>query len=159
MTATSPTCVLYLCDMPSGMQNGKPDDNNPIYFEGVTESLDVESGCDRYSLLAEHLKLEALFIGKLYYDLLHYNSGNYCRNHVLIDALRKYKTYVDLVDNSAFGVNVLDSCVQTIVHYFKMFKLQSRIVVMLPQALDWEKDNLSALLKRLLELDIIEIHC
>lgn len=150
------TICLYLSDMPAGVNNDKPDDGDVLYFEGIIECVDDESS-DKRSLFAELKKEEALFMKKTFIDLLEHNHGNYCKNHVLIDALIMYKTYVELVDDSAFGVNTLNYCVEYLTHLFKLFRLQSRIVIVLPSHVDWQQDNLSALLKHLLNNSIIEI--
>ncbi|AAM09203.1 hypothetical protein [Mamestra configurata nucleopolyhedrovirus A] len=150
------TICLYLSDMPEGVQNDKPDDNDVIYFEGIIECIDDES-CHKTSFFSELKKEEALFMKKTFSDLLEHNNGNYCKNHVLIDALIMYKTYVELVDESAFGVNTLNSCVEYLTYLFKLFRLQSRIVIVVPSHVDWQQDSLSALLKHLLNNSIIEI--
>jgi hypothetical protein len=150
------TICLYLSNMPEGVHNDKPDDNYVIYFEGIIECIDDDS-CHKLSLFSELEKQQALIIKKTYYDLLDHNNGNYCKNHVLIDALIMYKTYVELVDESAFGVNTLNSCVELLTYIFKLFRLQSRIVIVVPSHVDWQQDNLSALLKHLLHNSIIEI--
>lgn len=142
--------------MPEGIVNDKPDDNDVVYFEGIIECVD-DSSCDKLSLFSEVKKEEALFMRKTFNDLLEHNNGNYCKNHVLIDALIMYKTYVELVDDSAFGVNILNYCVEYLTHLFKLFRLQSRIIIVLPSHVDWQQDNLSALLKHLLQNSIIEI--
>ncbi|AGR56834.1 ac93 [Hemileuca sp. nucleopolyhedrovirus] len=150
------TIYLYLCNMPEGVQNEKPCDENVMYFESVAESFE-DDGCDKFSVFATLKKEEALFMKKTFYDILEHNNGTYCKNHVLIDALLMYKTYVELVDESAFGNNILESCVEFIVNIFRLFRLQSKIVVVLPHGIDFEQDNLSALLKHLSQLAIIEI--
>ncbi|QNV47883.1 p18 [Alphabaculovirus altersperidaniae] len=147
---------LYLIDMPEGVNNDKPNDDDVIYFGGIIECVDDES-CDKFSLLSELKKEEALFMRKTFNDLLEHNNGNYCKNHVLIDALLMYKTYVELVDDSAFGVNILNYCVEHLTNLFKLFRTQSRIIIVLPSHINWEEDNLSALLKHLLHNSIIEI--
>jgi Protein of unknown function (DUF682) len=155
-TQNEKVIYLYLSDMPPGVNNDKPEEDNVIYFEGIIESVDDQS-CDKLSLLAELKKEEALFMKKTFNDLLEHTHGCYCKNHVLIDALLMYKTYAELVDESAFGVNIVESCAQYITHIFKLFRLQSRIIVVLPTHVDWQQDNLSVLLKYLLNLSIIEI--
>lgn len=150
------TIYLYLVDMPEGVNNDKPDDNDVVYFGGIIECVDEEA-CDKFSLLSEIKKEEALFMRKTFNDLLEHNNGNYCKNHVLIDALLMYKTYVELVDDSAFGVNILNYCVEYLTNLFKLFRTQSRIIIVLPSHINWEEDNLSALLKHLLHNSIIEI--
>ncbi|AJD80773.1 hypothetical protein [Pseudoplusia includens SNPV IE] len=150
------TIYLYLSDMPNGMQNDKADDGDIIYFEGIIECFDDETA-DKFGFFAELKKEEALFMKKTFYDLIEHNNGNYCKNHVLIDALIMYKTYAELVDESAFGVNILNYCVEYLTHVFKLFRLQSRIIVVLPANVDWQQDNLSALLKHLLQSTLIEI--
>ncbi|QAT90357.1 hypothetical protein KM622_gp071 [Spodoptera exempta nucleopolyhedrovirus] len=150
------TINLYLTDMPEGIVNDKPDDGDVVYFEGIIECVD-DGSCDKLSLFSELKKEEALFMRKTFNDLLEHNNGNYCKNHVLIDALIMYKTYVELVDDSAFGVNILNYCVEYLTHLFKLFRLQSRIIIVLPSHVDWQQDNLSALLKHLLQNSIIEI--
>ncbi|ACI47445.1 P18 [Spodoptera eridania nucleopolyhedrovirus] len=150
------TIYLYLVDMPEGVNNDKPDDNDVVYFEGIIESVD-DGSCDKLSLLAEIKKAESLLMRKTYNDLLEHNNGNYCKNHVLIDVLLMYKTYVELVDDSAFGVNILKYCVDQLTYIFKLFRIQSRIIIVLPSHINWEEDYLSALLKHLLHNSIIEI--
>lgn len=142
--------------MPEGVNNDKPDDNDVVYFEGIIESVD-DGSCDKLSLLAEIKKAESLLMRKTYNDLLEHNNGNYCKNHVLIDVLLMYKTYVELVDDSAFGVNILKYCVDQLTYIFKLFRIQSRIIIVLPSHINWEEDYLSALLKHLLHNSIIEI--
>ena len=93
---------------------------------------------------------------KTFYDIVEHNNGNYCKNHVLIDALLMYDTYVQLVDETTWGSNILESCIEFLTYIFRLFRLQSRIVVVVPKHLN-EQDNLSALLKHLLDLSIIEI--
>ncbi|AIU41316.1 p18 [Sucra jujuba nucleopolyhedrovirus] len=152
------TICLYLCDLPANVQNDKPVDNNIIYFESVQECLE-DSNCDKFSVFAALKKEEALFMKKTFYDLVEHNNGSYCNNHVLIDALLMYKTYVELVEESAFGHNIQSSLVEFIEFIFKLFRLQSKIIVILNpnNATNFEEDNLSALLKHLLQQSIIEI--
>lgn len=145
---------LYLSDMPDNVQNDKPVDSCTIYFEGVIECFEDDS-CDKLSLFATLKREESLFMQKTFFDLLEHNHGNYCKHHVLIDALLMYKTYVELVDDSAFGNDILESCVQFLAHIFKLFRLQSRIVVVLSYRLP--QDNLSTLLNYLVQLSVIEI--
>ncbi|ABI35755.1 hypothetical protein [Ectropis obliqua nucleopolyhedrovirus] len=149
------TIYLYLTDMPCNVPNDKPVDDNVMYFESVIECFEDDS-CDKYSLFSALEKEKALFMKKTFYDLLEHNNGSFCKNHVLIDALLMYKTYVELVDDSAFGKNILQSCVDFVTYLFKLFRLQSKIVVILPQQLILKQYNLSELLKHLLQLSIIE---
>ncbi|QWO71625.1 AC93-like protein [Orgyia pseudotsugata single capsid nuclopolyhedrovirus] len=154
--AEARTIVLYLCDMPAGIQNEKPIDENVLYFDGVVECLEDKT-TSMYSLFAEMLRQKALLIKKMWCDLVEYNNGTYCKNHVLIDALVMYKTYVELVDESAFGNNIFEYCTELAANLFKVFRLQSKIVVVLSPDVNFEQDNLSAFLKHLLQLSIIEI--
>ncbi|QED40603.1 P18 [Chrysodeixis includens nucleopolyhedrovirus] len=147
---------LYLCDMPEGVHNDKADDENVIYFEGIIECFNDEDN-DKFCFFSELKKEEALFMKKTFQDLIEHSNGTYCKNHVLIDALIMYKTYAELVDESAFGVNILNYCVDFLTNIFKLFRLQSRIVVIIPTNVDWQQDNLSVLLKHLEDLTIIEI--
>ncbi|AXS67738.1 p18 [Cryptophlebia peltastica nucleopolyhedrovirus] len=150
------TINLFLHDMPPGVQNDKEIDENVIFFDGVIECVE-DDHTDKYCALAECEKINALLMQKIVVDLLENSNGNYCKNHVLIDSLLMYKTYVELVDESAFGENFLESCVLHITSIFKLFRAQSRIVVLLPSNINWKQDNLSALLKHLLQLSLIEI--
>jgi hypothetical protein len=154
-TMSPPTICLYLCDMPAGLHNDKPNEDNIIYFQGIIECFD-DAGYDKFSFFAELKKEEALFMKKTFYDIVEHNNGNYCKNHVLIDALLMYDTYVQLVDETTWGSNILESCIEFLTYIFRLFRLQSRIVVVVPKHLN-EQDNLSALLKHLLDLSIIEI--
>ncbi|AHH82659.1 P18 [Buzura suppressaria nucleopolyhedrovirus] len=151
------TIHLYLRDLPPGVQNDKPVDDKIIYFENIIECVEEDNVCDKYSVLAALKQEQALFMEKTVSDLVMHNNGNYCNNHVLIDALLMYKTYVELVDESAFGHDIQKSCVEFLEYLFKLFRLQSKIVVNLPNDVNFEQDNLSVLLKHLLQLSIIEI--
>ncbi|ABY65807.1 hypothetical protein [Orgyia leucostigma nucleopolyhedrovirus] len=155
MTETR-TILLYLCDLPAGVQNDKPVDDHTLYFESVVECIEDET-TSKCSVFAEMERQKALFMTKTLYDLIEHNNGTYCKNHVLIDALLMYKTYVELVDDSAFGNNIFKSCTDFVTSLFKVFRLQSKIVIVLPPNVNFEQDNLSALLKHLLQLSIIEI--
>nr|ANS70982.1 protein p18 [Lymantria dispar multiple nucleopolyhedrovirus] len=154
--ASARTIYLYLGDLPAGVQNDKPDDNQVMYFESIIECFDDES-CDKFSFFAALKKEEALFMQKTFNDLLQHNNGVYCKNHVLIDALLMYKTYAELVDESAFGNDILKSCVDLLTYIFRLFRLQSRIVVVVPPPRQRDVDNLSALLKHLSQLSIVEL--
>ncbi|QEI03614.1 P18 [Rachiplusia nu nucleopolyhedrovirus] len=154
--ATDKTIFLYLSDMPEGLHNDKADDENVIYFEGIIECFNDEEN-DKFCFFSELKKEEALFMKKTFQDLIEHNNGRYCKNHVLIDALIMYKTYAELVDESAFGVNILHYCVDFLTHIFKLFRLQSRIVVVIPPNINWHQDNLSELLKHLERSTIIEV--
>lgn len=142
--------------MPVGLQNDKLDDNNVLYFESIIECFDDES-CDKFSFFAALKKEESLLMKKTVYDLIEHADGNYCKNHVLIDALLMYKTYVELVDESAFGNDILESCVDYVTNIFRLFRLQSRIIVVLPPHANLAQDNLSEVLKHLLQQSVIEI--
>lgn len=83
------------------------------------------------------------------------NEGVFNKHHVLFDAMIMYKTYVNLVDESAFGSNVINYCEQFITAIFEIFTLSSKIVVVVP--VNWENDNLSVLLKHLHNLNLIGI--
>ncbi|AKN80585.1 P18 [Perigonia lusca single nucleopolyhedrovirus] len=163
MAAVVENCIcLYIGDMPPNVVNDKPYDEDVIYFESVVECLDDDNeDCDKFSFFATLKKEGSLFMKKTFHDLLENNNGNYCKNHVLIDALLMYKTYVELVDESAFGSDILKSCIDYITNLFKVFRLHSRIVIVLPSTastyIDWQQDNLSALLKHLHQLSVIEI--
>ncbi|ADB84421.1 hypothetical protein [Apocheima cinerarium nucleopolyhedrovirus] len=155
--AAEKTIYLYLSDLPADMQNDKRADDDVLYFESVIECFEDDS-CDKYSVFATLKKEQALFMKKTFYDLLEHNNGTYCKNHVLIDALLMYKTYVELVDESAFGNDILESCVDFLTNIFKLFRLQSKIIVVASQNINnYNHDNLSELLKHLLQLSIIEI--
>ncbi|ACF05359.1 hypothetical protein [Adoxophyes orana nucleopolyhedrovirus] len=147
---------LFLQNMPAGIQNDKLDDENVIYFDGVIECIEDQQ-TDKFCALAECEKIKALLMQKILIDLVENSNGNYCKNHVLIDLLLMYKTYIELVDESAFGINFLESCFLYITSVFKLFRTQSRIVLILPSNINWEQDNLSALLKHLLQFSLIEI--
>jgi hypothetical protein len=151
---------LFLRDLPDGVSNDKPeeDDEDVIYNEGVVESLKDES-CDKHSVFAALREQQALFTKKAYVDLVKHNHGNYCRNHVLIDLLLFYTNTVDelVCNNSAFAMSVLSSSEQIVTNWYRLFRLQSRIVVVVPPGVNWQEDNLSALLKHLLQLSIITI--
>ncbi|ACO53530.1 p18 [Euproctis pseudoconspersa nucleopolyhedrovirus] len=155
-TANERVICLYLCDMPPGVQNDKPCDDDVMYFENVIECFEDET-CDKHSVFASLEKEKALFMKKTFNDIVEHNSGAYCKNHVLIDALLMYKTYVELVDESAFGNEILESCANFVSYIFKLFRLQSKIIVVLPLHINLDQDNLSALLKHLLQFSIIEI--
>ncbi|AAG53824.1 unknown [Helicoverpa armigera nucleopolyhedrovirus] len=150
------TIYLYLCDPPENVQNNKQDDDSVIYFEGIIECM-LDETCDKFSFFSELKKEEALFMKKTYNDLIEHNNGTYFKYHVLLDALIMYKTFVELVDDSAFGKSILTYCEQFVAYIFKLFRLQSRIVVVLPPNVNWEEDNLSALLNHLLQLSVIQI--
>ncbi|AUA60309.1 P18 [Operophtera brumata nucleopolyhedrovirus] len=151
------TIQLFLFT-PHDVENDKPDyGNDTIYFEAINESV-FDASCDKYSLFAELKKEEALFMKKTYDDLVHYFNGNFYKNHVLLDALVMYKTNIEEhVDNTAFGKNILDYCENFIVSLFQLFRLQSKIIVLLPRNHNLDEDNLSALLKRLSDQSIIQI--
>ncbi|UOQ18868.1 P18 [Olene mendosa nucleopolyhedrovirus] len=150
------TIYLYLGDLPNGIQNDKPDDNNVMYFESIIECFDDES-CDKFSFFAALKKEEALFMQKTFNDLLEHSNGVYCKNHVLIDALLMYKTYAELVDESAFGNDILKSCVDLLTNIFRLFRLQSKIVVVVPRDAGANLDNLGALLKHLEQFSLVEV--
>ncbi|AUV65351.1 hypothetical protein [Alphabaculovirus myunipunctae] len=157
MTAAAErTIFLHVADMPKDVNNDKPNDDDVLYFEGIIECIDDEQ-CDKFSIVSEMKKEEALIIKKTLKDLLEHNNGNYCKNHVLIDVLIMYKTYVELVDESAFGVNLLKSCVDIVTNLFKLFRLQSRVVIVVPSRASWQQDSLSTLFNHLLNHSIIEI--
>nr|WUR10759.1 p18 [Calliteara abietis nucleopolyhedrovirus] len=180
-TAQDRTIFLYLCDMPAGLQNDKPVDDHPLYFESVVECFEDES-VSKYGIFAEQERQKSLFMIKTWCDLINHNHGAYCKHHVLIDALLMYKTYAELVDESAFGNEIFTSCTEFVAHIFKVFRLQSKIIVVLPTTttntiigtindtnnnnnsgggdgggVNLQQDNLSALLKHLLRSSIIEI--
>nr|ACA02631.1 unknown [Spodoptera frugiperda multiple nucleopolyhedrovirus] len=142
--------------MPEGINNDKPNDDDVVYFGGVIECLDDES-CDKLSVLYEVKKEEALLMRKTLNDIVVHSSGNYCKNHVLIDALLMYKTYVELVDDTAFGKNILNIILDYLTSIFKLFRLQSRIIIVLPNNINLEENNLSKLLKHLSDNLIVEI--
>jgi hypothetical protein len=147
---------LYLSDLPADMQNDKRADDDVLYFESVIECFEDDS-CDKYSVFASLIKEQALFMKKIYNDISEHNNGTYCKNHVLIDALVKYKTYVELVDESAFGNDILESSVDFLINIFKLFRLQSKIIVVSSQNINsYNHDNLSEVLKHMSQLSIIE---
>ncbi|USC25936.1 p18 [Palpita vitrealis nucleopolyhedrovirus] len=156
--SASKTIVLYLCQVPSLAtltSNGDADADEPaIYFETIKECLD-NNQCDKFACFAEVKQEQALFMKKTYKHLVLKNEGAYNKNHVLFDAMIMYKTYVELVDETAFGSNVLNYCVQFITAIFEIFTLSSKIVVAVPN--DWKNDNLSVLLKHLYDLNLIQI--
>lgn len=140
--------------MPDNVCVNKDDDDPIIYFENIKELL-TDSQCDKYSFFAELKQEQALFIKKVYKHLLFKNEGVFNKHHVLFDALIMYKTYVQLVDESAFGVNVINYCEQFITGIFEIFNLGSKIIVIVPN--NWETDNLSVLLNHLHSLNLIRI--
>ncbi|AKN81043.1 P18 [Lonomia obliqua multiple nucleopolyhedrovirus] len=159
---TNKAVVLYLCQAPpatiiatgNGGGVNDNDDEPTIYFENIKECL-TDDHCDKYSYFAELKHEQALFMKKTYKHLICKNEGHYIKNHVLFDAMIMYKTYVQLVDESAFGSNVLNYCEQFITALFEIFTLNSKIVVCVPG--NWESDNLSVLLKHLHSLNLIAI--
>nr|AFS51943.1 DekiORF65 [Dendrolimus kikuchii nucleopolyhedrovirus] len=153
------TVVLYLCRAPatvslSGARDNDDLDEPTIYFENIKECL-TDDRCDKLSYFAELKQEQALFMKKVYKHLVCKNAGAFNRHHVLFDAMIMYKTYVQLVDESAFGSNVLHYCEQFITAIFEIFTLSSKIVVVVPD--NWENDNLSVLLKHLLSLNLIRV--
>lgn len=147
---------LFLGEPPHNLNNDKCDDCDVIYFEGIIECLTNESR-DKLSCFAEMKKEEALLMKKAYMDLMQHSAGNYYKYHTLLDALLMYKTCVELIDESAWAANVLESCEIFVTYMFKLFSEQSRIVVIVPANVNWEEDNLSALLKHLSQLSIISL--
>lgn len=156
--ATSKTIVLYLCQAPATASlyvSADTDADEPIiYFENITECL-TDDECDKFTYFAELKQEQALFMKKVYKHLVLKNEGAFNKHHVLFDAMIMYKTYVHLVDESAFGSNVINYCEQFITAIFEIFTLSSKIVVAVP--VNWENDNLSVLLKHLHNLNLIGI--
>ncbi|AGA16244.1 p18 protein [Thysanoplusia orichalcea nucleopolyhedrovirus] len=156
--ATGKTVVLYLCQAPATTTlyvSGDTEADEPIiYFENIRECL-TDDQCDKFTYFSEIKQEQALFMKKLYKHLVLKNEGAFNKHHVLFDAMIMYKTYVQLVDESAFGSNVLNYCEQFITAIFEIFTLGSKIVVAVPP--NWENDNLSVLLKHLHNLNLIGI--
>ncbi|UZE89738.1 P18 [Parapoynx stagnalis nucleopolyhedrovirus] len=147
--------TLFLCRSSEGVHVNKDDDDEPIiYFENIKEIL-TDDQCDKYTYFAELKQEQALFMKKTYKHLVLKNQGVFNKHHVLLDAMIMYKTYVQLVDESAFGTNVINYCEQFITAVFEIFNLSSKIVVAVPN--NWETDNLSVLLKHLHSLHLIAI--
>ncbi|AVA31150.1 p18 [Oxyplax ochracea nucleopolyhedrovirus] len=147
--------TLYLGEIPPTVSLYNDNDDEPvIYFENIKECL-TDDRCDKFTYFAEIKQEQALFLKKLYKHLILKNEGAFNRHHVLFDAMIMYKTYVQLVDESAFGTNVLNYCEQFITGVFEIFTLSSTIVVHVPN--NWENDNLSVLLKHLHGLNLIVI--
>jgi hypothetical protein len=147
---------LYLGPPPKNLANDKCDDCDVIYFEGIIESL-TNSSCDKWSCFVEMKKEEALLMKKAYTDLMEHSSGNFYKYHALLDALLMYKTCVDLIDDSAWAANVLNSCETFVTYMFKLFTLRSRIFVIIPPEVNYQEDNLSALLNHLSQQSIISL--
>ncbi|AGE89934.1 hypothetical protein SlsnVgp079 [Spodoptera littoralis nucleopolyhedrovirus] len=150
------TLNLFLGEPPANVENDKCDDDDVIYFEGVIESL-TDDERDKHSCFSEIKKEEALLMKKAYFDLMYHSAGNYYKYHTLLDALLMYKTCVELIDDSAWSANVIESCETFVTFMFRLFGLFNRIVVVVPANVNWEEDNLSALLKQLSQLSIITI--
>ncbi|AAR28863.1 ORF99 [Leucania separata nucleopolyhedrovirus] len=147
---------LYLGDPPKNLVNDKCDDCDVIYFEGIIESL-TNSSCDKLSCFVEMKREEALLMKKACIDLKKHSSGNFFKYHALLDALLMYKTCVDLIDDSAWAANVLESCETLVTYMFKLFTDRSQIVVIIPPEVNYQEDNLSALLNHLLQQSIISL--
>lgn len=149
---------LYLCHVPTSVTLSVSDadaDEPMIYFENIMECF-TDASCDKLTYFAELKQEQALFMKKLFNHLSCKSNGIYNKHHVLFDLMVMYKTYVELTDESAFGSNVLNSCVEFIVGAFQVFNLFSRVVVLVPPG--WENDNLSVLLKHLHNLNLIAIN-
>jgi hypothetical protein len=156
---------LYLCKPPPNVlintavvtaATVNDVDNDPvIYFENIKECL-TDDRCDKYAYFAELKQQQALFMQKICNHLICKNNGNFVKDHVLFDALIMYTTYATLIDESAFGINVLNSCEQFIAHLFRIFVLSGVVIVTIVPT-NWENDNLSVLLKHLYSLGLIKI--
>lgn len=152
-----PDLLIYLVEMPSGINNNKPNDDIKLYFEGVTECLNDEEK-NKYTCVGEITNLFSLLYKKTVNDLQNYSSGHFSNNHVLLDVLILYKKYYELDDNGVYGANLLSSYQTLAFSIFKLFSLFSNITVILPSVFD-PSHKVNQLLKFLLDKNLIQVQC
>lgn len=133
------------------------DDDNRFYVQGIMEALREPSRSKLACFL--ELKLEQkLMMEKLKNDIVTKCTGNYCKTHILLDLMNLYKTYTEEFDDetSAFDLEVLNACRETVKCVFELFSCVTDITVFVEATAD-EEHILTCLLTSLRDDEIVSL--
>ena len=118
---------------PTNVTNDSVDDHIDLVLQGIVESLDNKN-TDKYACFLELKREQAHIFHKLAHDFTHHLEGTFFRNHVLLDVLKLYESYVkEFKDRSAFGQDCVAQCIDIVYSVYQVFNRTSDIVVNVKQ--------------------------
>ncbi|AIS92084.1 hypothetical protein [Erinnyis ello granulovirus] len=111
--------------------------NETFHIQGILEAL-YDTSKSKFACFLELKREQCTLLQKLNYNLLYQRTGNFYRNHVLLDVLNLYNKYVEEFDDgeNAFNTEVVQICHDTVVCVFELFSCATNIVVFLKSDVD-----------------------
>ncbi|AAS82656.1 ORF82 [Agrotis segetum granulovirus] len=124
------------------------DEREEMYIQGIVEAVENQS-CDKLACFLELKKEQVLLLKRLSDHILNRTSGNYFRNHVLLDVLVMYKKYnEEFGEDTAFGNECAQLCLEIVQLMYELFSCTTNIVVLIESEADPE-DEINLLLAHL----------
>nr|AIU36739.1 ORF92 [Cydia pomonella granulovirus]AIU37299.1 ORF92 [Cydia pomonella granulovirus]QDW81152.1 ORF92 [Cydia pomonella granulovirus]QGY99487.1 ORF92 [Cydia pomonella granulovirus]QGY99912.1 ORF92 [Cydia pomonella granulovirus] len=133
-------------------------DKQNFFIQGVLEALNDNSKSKQACFL-ELKREQCLLLRKIKHDLLYSCEGNYCQNHVLLDALHLYKLYKEEFDDtqSAFDIDLMQTCREMVYLTFELFSCAANIVVFVHASANYKDNVLAQLLVELQSKNFITL--
>ncbi|AKN80808.1 P18 [Diatraea saccharalis granulovirus] len=141
---------------PSGANN-VVDEETPLFIQGIIESINDRTK-SKMACFLEMKREQMLIFERLKNDLLNKRSGDFYRNHILLDMLSLYKTYsVEFSDEtSSFDREVLKVCADMTYFAFELFSYVCKsITIFVRHSVTEDDDVLLTFLKRLNDTDVV----
>lgn len=131
--------------------------NKSFHIQGILEAL-YDTSKSKFACFLELKREQCILLQKLNNDLLHNCTGNYYKNHVLLDVINLYSLYAEEFNNgeNAFDTEVLMSCRDIVLCMFELFSCATNICILLKNDVD-ETNPLVVLLRTLENLDFVTL--
>ena len=128
-----------------------------FHVQGLLEAL-YDTSKSKFACFLELKRQQCTLLHKLTNDLLHNCTGNYYKNHVLLDVINLYNMYTEEFDNgeNAFDTEVMVLCRDMVLCVFELFSCATNICVLLKNNVD-ETNPLVVLLKTLENLGYVTL--
>ncbi|UXX41887.1 p18 [Psilogramma increta granulovirus] len=131
--------------------------NKPFYIQGVLETLN-DTTKSKFACFLELKREQLILLQKLTNDLLYNCTGNYYKNHVLLDAINLYSMYTEEFDNdeNAFDIELTVLCRDMVLCLFELFSCTTNICVLIKNNVD-RSNPLVVLLQTLENLGFVTL--
>lgn len=120
------------------------DDAQPFFIQGLMESLQ-DNTKNKLACFLELKREQTMLIEKIKNDLLTKRTGNFYRNHVLLDVLGLYKSYREELfpdaEGSSFDMEMSRLCADMVYCVFELFSCACESIIVFMRHTANEKDD------------------
>ncbi|QOD40046.1 p18 [Matsumuraeses phaseoli granulovirus] len=134
-----------------------PNDRQMFFLQGITEAL-YDNTKTKQACFLELKNEQNLLLKRIKNDIIGHTSGNYYKNHILLEVLHLYSKYCEEFNNiqSVFETEVVQMCRDMVIVTFELFNCVTNVVVFVEANVD-KSNVISAILNQLEQQSVVTL--